>query len=167
MGWRITQDRNFVLSFFMPAKFIRDKNILNMVNKSHTRDSRIWKGLFVGIENMYKYSCWYIGDGYDINIWHDKWIGDPNIHLTQPNNFLENCILVKHLITNYGIWDDIKLQEYFNQRKVQAIKETKIHFGYMDLISLNLTVNGNFSVKSLYTTKMGGKIIRMQTLLTE
>lgn len=39
----------------------------------------------------------------------DKWMVDPNIHLIKPSNFPEDCILVKYLISNNGVWDYIKL----------------------------------------------------------
>jgi hypothetical protein len=94
---------------------------------------------------------WRIGDGENINIWHDPWL--PNRNSRKPitprgHNLLRHVSELINPVT--GSWDEELVRQTFWEEDVKVILSLTVHEGWPNIIAWHFDNKGQFSVKSAY-----------------
>uniref|UniRef100_A0A2N9G4J9 Reverse transcriptase zinc-binding domain-containing protein n=1 Tax=Fagus sylvatica TaxID=28930 RepID=A0A2N9G4J9_FAGSY len=105
-----------------------------------------------------KYKCayWSVGDGKSILVWEDPWVPEcPNFRPRPLSE--ESCnmsLAVNYFFNQEGTnWDNVKLQETFDQDSVKKIKAISVCSKYnQDRWIWTKSCHGNHTVKSAYWT---------------
>jgi ribonuclease HI len=111
-----------------------------------------WQSILAGIQTFNRGCIWRVGDGSQIDIWHDSWI--PNNHDGLVISPRGNIVLskVEELINPItGSWDEELIRENFlsiDANKILAIPLSSN--GIEDFVAWRYTKNSLFSVGSAY-----------------
>lgn len=68
-------DLSLLSHVVLKAKYCPNEIIVEAAHCYKT--SFIWSSLLIGKILVDEYSTWKVGDGKDIEVWHDKWIPKP------------------------------------------------------------------------------------------
>uniref|UniRef100_A0A8I6WC46 Reverse transcriptase zinc-binding domain-containing protein n=1 Tax=Hordeum vulgare subsp. vulgare TaxID=112509 RepID=A0A8I6WC46_HORVV len=121
-------------------------------------DSPFWKGLMRIKINFFKRAKFILGDGTSTRFWEDTWLGDSPLALQYP--MLYNITQRKQDYVS-TVLQSIPINMHFRRALVGARWEAWTHLvrrlmqvqlsDQSDSVRWTLTVNGVFSVKSMYT----------------
>ena len=96
---------------------------------------------------------WRIGNGTNVQVWHDKWI--PKGHVlsdlgTQPDDY-SNMLVLELIDYNTSCWDVVTLSNFFDAEIVDAILTIPLSNRWPnDNLYWWLNKNGKYSMKSGY-----------------
>jgi hypothetical protein len=71
-GWRLLMDPESLCAQVLRAKYYPDGNLLSVVEKPGISYS--WRSIVLGFQAIKAGMIWRVGDGSNINIWHDPWL---------------------------------------------------------------------------------------------
>ncbi|KAM2894429.1 hypothetical protein FF1_009666 [Malus domestica] len=153
IGWRLIQNPTSLL-----ATVLRDKYFPGKVFKDAGRGrntSSGWKGIYEGRMVLQHCVRWRVGDEESINIRNDPWLPTPTTFLANPKDSLEE-IMVRDLIEPVSkSWKEEVISAGFNwdeARQILSIALSKS--SCYDRIVWHYTVNGDYSVKTGFPTKL-------------
>lgn len=95
-----------------------------------------------------------LGDGKDISVWRDPWLGDcPNFKPAprDQNPIVEDLQVADLIAPSFGRWDEQRIQNLFTRHSADQILKLKIPTEERkDELIWALENKGNFSVKSMH-----------------
>jgi hypothetical protein len=125
------------ISLLLPTFFLNQHCCLEARPKQGM--SYTWRSILSGIELLKKGMIWRIGDGENINIWHDPWL--PNRNSRKPITPRGHNLLryVSELV-----------RQTFWEEDVKVILSLTVHEGWPNIIAWHFDSKGQFSVRSAY-----------------
>jgi len=147
--WRLLCEPDSLCARVLRAKYYPDGKFLQAKRKSGS--SYTWQSVLAGLECFKQGYIWRVGDGSQINIWHDHWI--PNSHnmkvFAQRGNTLVST--VDELISPIdGQWDVQLIRSLFWPTDANRILQIPIRNGREDVVAWHHNRNRLFTVKSAY-----------------
>lgn len=120
LAWRLLENPNKLWSIILKCKYFPKKDPLNYKNKSVR--SWVWTSICRGIEVLKENHSWEIGNGENINLWHDRWL--PNGNFPKPRGDVSNTQFKKvvHIIDNNGNWNNNLIEHLFDSNTIKEIK---------------------------------------------
>ncbi|KAM2745333.1 hypothetical protein PS2_021080 [Malus domestica] len=153
IGWRLIQNPISLLATVLRDKYFPGKGFKDAGRGRNT--SWGWKGIYEGRMVLQHGVRWRVGDGESINIRKDPWLPTPTTFLASPKDSLEE-IKVRDLIESVSkSWKEEVISAGFNRdeaRKILSIPLSKS--GCHDRLVWHYTVNGDYSVKTGFPTKL-------------
>lgn len=112
-GWRILTEPTSLVSKLLQAKYFSTSSFLHASVSPH--DSIAWKSLCAAKEVIEGGTQWQVGDGTNIDIWHDRWIPQPrNFKIYSPTPPACTLKKVADLIqSDLHYWNTPLLQSLF------------------------------------------------------
>lgn len=148
--WRLVEAPESLCGQILRAKYYPSRDLLKAELKKGA--SFTWQSLMAGMGTFKRGYIWRVGNGSEINVWHDPWL--PN-NLDKKVSTRQGGIMigkVQELINpTTCTWDVQLLEDNFypiDERRIQAIPLPPWEIG--DSIVWHGTKNGIFSVKSAY-----------------
>ncbi|CAL9002606.1 unnamed protein product [Prunus brigantina] len=129
-GWRLLQHEQGLWAEVFKAKYLKQKDILTAKASLFPCCSSAWRGVLYGTSTISKGIKWRVGSGDNVRFWTDNWL---------------SCgPLQQHTLTD------------LTEDMLQLNIILSIHAGFpgsgIDKSIWRLTPNGDFSVKSAYST---------------
>ena len=96
LGWKMTQGDQSIAKECITSKYRRAE-----YNISFRKGSQVWKNIGRNFDFLKTNTRWKLGDGRDINVWHDDWLGIGPMRswiqgpLTQKEMTLQACDLIR------------------------------------------------------------------------
>lgn len=117
------------------------------------RPSHAWRSIREGISLLSLGLEWRVGNGQNINIWHDRWL--PESELGHPKYIFpgsDAIMLVSDLFTETGYeWDQLRLRILFHEDHVHKISMIQVSPRLRpDTIRWRYSENGIYSVRQGY-----------------
>lgn len=112
-----------------------------------------WRSIYIGKTLLKTCLMWRVGNGYSINLWHEKWIPSlPFFKVHSPRATESWCEKLSDIIDpRQRSWKEDLLLEMFSTLQIKAIKSIPISFGATEeKLIWNFTANGQYTVKSGY-----------------
>ncbi|XP_035546735.1 uncharacterized protein LOC118348703 [Juglans regia] len=150
-GWRILQNPTSLVAQILKQKYFKQGSLLDA--KLGTGPSFAWRGIHTGLSLLKKGISWRVGNGKQINIWHDRWIPSlPGQQIVTPRDDDCWCDKVSDIIDpQLKIWQESLLDELFSIQEREGIKAIPISLGGReDKLIWQFTPNGIYTVKSGY-----------------
>jgi hypothetical protein len=111
-GWRLLTNPDSLCARILKAKYYPNTSCLEA--RPRHGISYTWRSILQGIDLLKKGIIWRLGDGDQINMWHDPWI--PRDHSRRPVTPRNRTILryVSELIDPAtGMWDEELVKDIF------------------------------------------------------
>ena len=143
-------------------KYLITKSLSQVQSKP--TDSPFWKGILKGKDDFFDRGSFTLGNGKSIRFWEDTWLGDKPLSKEYPS--LYNIVYRKQVLVADVLGSapppNIGFRRALTGNKwdkwlhlVNRLMHVQLS-GHKDLFRWNLTVNGMFTVKSLYLDFMSG-----------
>ena len=153
-AWWILVGKESQCVQLLKAKYKVRRNWL--YSSSPSNASWCWRSMEKAKEILIKCACWSVGDGKSILVWEDPWVPEcPNFRPRPLSEESRNMSLaVNYFFNQEGTnWDNLKLQETFDQDSVKKIKAISVCSKYnQDRWIWTKSCHGNHTVKSAYWT---------------
>ncbi|XP_056685392.1 uncharacterized protein [Spinacia oleracea] len=138
----------------LASKLVKDKYIENRPYPTpFHKGSHIWQNVGNGWDLYQKFSAWYIGDGDNINLWHDNWTGKGPLRslVAGPMNTGEEHKKLSSIISN-GKWNIKYLSFILPADLVLWIQAIPLPQFGRDGPYCSLTLGLKFDSKTAYNT---------------
>lgn len=127
-AWRAYQNPSALWVLILKAVYFPESEFLQASRKRNS--SVVWSSLMHGKEVIRKFAGWSIGDGADINILQDRWVGDGGWANPREGSSLIN---VSELMENTRrSWDVQKIHDHFSSEDAMRIIQTPISWTSKD-----------------------------------
>ncbi|XP_030479414.1 uncharacterized protein LOC115696664 [Cannabis sativa] len=148
-AWKALTDKTSIWSMVVNAKYIKDKNFLDLEKKGS--ESGLWKAILDARSVLGKGLCRKIENGHLTSIWFDPWVPSSNRTPTPLKDATHGVAWVHQFLNNNNTWNTQMVRELFGNEDANAILN-------IDLPEVNTDdswqwvgeYNGLFSIKSAY-----------------
>ncbi|KAF4369793.1 hypothetical protein G4B88_022178 [Cannabis sativa] len=148
-AWKALTDKTSIWSMVVNAKYIKDKNFLDLEKKGS--ESGLWKAILDARSVLGKGLCRKIENGHSTSIWFDPWVPSSNRTPTPLKDATHGVAWVHQFLNNNNTWNTHMVRELFGNEDANAILN-------IDLPEVNTDdswqwvgeYNGLFSIKSAY-----------------
>lgn len=72
LAWKIALEEDSWWTHILSSKYLRGNSFFQ--HNLNPGASNVWKGIVGARQWLFKGACFQMGDGCNINIWHDPWI---------------------------------------------------------------------------------------------
>lgn len=157
LAWLMTTNSDKLWVRAMREKYVKNGDFLSVPVPTHASWS--WKSIIKGRHIVKETASWRVGNGNDINLWFDKWVGDNSLALnhciTIPDGLEE--LKVRDFILSDRSWDIVKLQDICSENMINIIKTIPIPVvdGVEDALHWPIGKGGKFSVSSAFDAIAG------------
>lgn len=157
LSWHMEINSNKMWVQVMHEKYVKEGDFFKAPVASTT--SWGWKSIMQGREVIEGVVRWRVGDGCNINMWYDQWVGEATLDHKQDPEVVEelsNCTVSKFILNN-RTWDMVKLGEILPANKVDAIRVISIPVNKRanDKLVWSKSTKGTFSVSSTFNVIVG------------
>lgn len=165
-AWALTKNKSSLAMDMLKARY---GNFLDSSQRLNSKHSFIWKGLMECKDTIQKGCFKRIGDGKDTKVWSDKWVpGMEDLTLAANNSqSIDLHMTVNELILqNPKRWDDRKLEDLFNRRTADIIRQISLtEESGSDEILWKANSKGVHTVKSFYLIDQKHRFSDSNTIL--
>ena len=155
--WRLIHLKQSLLSRVLRAKYYPEGDVLNARLSYSTSYS--WRSIWSAKSLVKEGIIWRVGDGRDINIWSEPWIGDgQGRYIASPR--VEGLNVVHDLIDEETHeWNVECIERHFEVRDEQYIMAVPLSSREVkDEVTWALSKDGHYSVKTAYMLGKGGNL---------
>lgn len=71
LAWKIASEEESMWTQILASKYLRGQSFFQ--HQLKPGDSNVWKGIVSARSWIRKGACFQVGDGCNINVWHDPW----------------------------------------------------------------------------------------------
>ncbi|KAG6639514.1 hypothetical protein CIPAW_10G106100 [Carya illinoinensis] len=149
--WRILQEPDSLAAKVLKAKYFQNSSFMSA--KLGSKPSFLWRSFMAARQVVKAGTCWRIGNGKEVQIWQERWLGHPvPKKVTSPVALLDNKAMVSELIDQSSAqWKETLVREVFEEREADLILQTPLSsMNARDRVSWQGTKDGRFSVRSAY-----------------
>ncbi|OMO84722.1 hypothetical protein COLO4_21884 [Corchorus olitorius] len=151
LGWRMMETNDHLWQQVLVHKYL---NTSLDQERRHKGYSYTWKSILEGKKVLERRLKWRVGDGTQINFWHDKWVKDGRFLaqlLFLPAHENQDSILVSDFINEYG-WRNDLLLDALPMEIVNKINCILVNAANLlpDRIIWSHTADGTFTTKTAY-----------------
>lgn len=144
-AWRVLQNPSALWVQILKALYFPDLTFLQAKRKR--KDSLVWASILHGKSVILKFAGWSIGNGEDVSIEHDSWVGDGK--LVKMLNTSTNARVCDLLEESRRCWDVTKIRQTFSPNDAIRVLQTQICWtANRDLLYWPATRSGEYSIKS-------------------
>jgi ribonuclease HI len=150
-GWKLATNHDTIVDRVFKARYFPRGNFLG-ANLGHN-PSFIWRSIHASQVVVKGGLRWRVGDGRNINVWHDAWLRDhTNSYVTSSIIPGMESMCVNDLIhPNDKEWKRGMIEEMFNERDAATILEIPLFDEVKeDGYTWKFNSHGEYSVKSAY-----------------
>jgi hypothetical protein len=150
-GWKLATNHDTIVARVFKARYFPRGNFLG-ANLGHN-PSFIWRSIHASQVVVKGGLRWRVGDGRNINVWHDAWLRDhTNSYVTSSIIPGMESMCVNDLIhPNDKEWKRGMIEEMFNERDAATILEIPLFDEVKeDGYTWKFNSHGEYSVKSAY-----------------
>ncbi|XP_042979972.1 uncharacterized mitochondrial protein AtMg00310-like [Carya illinoinensis] len=149
--WRILQEPDSIAAKVLKAKYFQNSSFMSA--KLGSKPSFLWRSFMAARQVVKAGTCWRIGNGREVQIWQEKWLGHPVPRkVISPVAQLDSKATVSKLIEQSSAqWKETLVREVFEEREAELILQTPLSsMNARDRVSWQGTKDGRFSVRSAY-----------------
>ncbi|KAK6157650.1 hypothetical protein DH2020_011898 [Rehmannia glutinosa] len=149
--WRLLLNPDSIAAQLLRAKYFPRTDILH-ANVGY-QPSFLWRSLMASKEFVKNGSGWRVGNGTNINVLHDRWIGGPAPRRLKRTYYnIPETLTVNELINSEsGQWDMERINQIFEREDADDILATHLSVRLpVDKRIWVHTKSGEFSVRSCY-----------------
>jgi hypothetical protein len=149
-AWRLITESDSLCARVLQAKYFSHGDILKAGPKAGS--SFTWQSIVAGLTTFKRGYIWRVGNGNNINIWHDPWIpSSPTRRVISPRGATVYTRVSELIDPITGGWDVALLRELFLSIEVEWILQIPLNNqGFEDFIAWGLTKHGCYTVRSAY-----------------
>ena len=117
------------------------------------KPSYVWRSIMAAKETIEMSSRWCVGNGKNVEIWHDKWIPTPDtFKVISPQGLNVELVKVAQLIDgDTGMWKVDLIKETFLPHEADVIIGMPLSSRLPeDSLLWALSKNGNFTLRNAY-----------------
>lgn len=156
-GWRILTSPDDLWVRIIKGIYFPNTDFMSAVKGA--RASWAWSSILEGRKLLEGKLCWSIGNGRDVDFWHDPWIPDlPDNRISSTPHFeaLDSVVVAEFIINKR--WDLSNVDTWLTTDEIKAIHRIPIPGSFKeDSLKWIGSTDGAYSVKMGYRAALTGR----------